>query len=73
MLSPSSVMSYLWISRKSLSFFDLDPMTLSLVVAWRRYIITNEVIDDVDNTILAISASFETLDGHPESVYPSKI
>lgn len=55
------------------SFFDLDPMILSRVVAWRRYIITNGVVNNVGNMILAVSIDFETLDGHPENAHPSQI
>lgn len=40
-------------------------MTLSRVVALRRYIITKEVVDNVRDTIRAVSVSFETLNGHP--------
>ena len=73
MLILPPVASYPYILRKKVLFFNLDPMILSRVVAWRRYIITKEAVNNVGNMILAVSVGFETLDGHPENAHPSQI
>ena len=70
---PPSLVSYPCILRNIASFLDIDPMTLSRVVARRRYIITKEVVDDVRNAICTVSVGFETVDAHPEDTHPSKV